>query len=638
MAWDGWYEFGGTEIINVDRTEAYAKHANMGWFKPVHENGSLAALLGEPEYASPLQDDAPWTDPDAPESYRFYGAYPLEITGVEDSTWTAPVTESTGDGGVVGRARRATRTMVFSLALLGADECAVDYGFRWLKNAMVAGPCGDDTQDCNTGSNLCFLACPPALDWNVPAPPPPAPPVLTIKRTNKITNPSFETGINGWSAIGSGGAVATTTSAALRGKQCMQVYQADVTGAGMNLTTPVDAVPNDVWTGSLSIRLVTGEPTNTVNVRLRAQPGNVVVTNQVVTLTSAWQRIAVTGTMPSGTTGVDVAVARSIAGVHRYWVDAVMLEQGAAIGAYFDGDTPDGPDGKYDWTGPRGASESVLSTVAAASVPEQSSLDDCWDKLLWSLHSATTTVGPLVTGKRTMGNGGCAWTVTVTVTAGNPVLFSDERPLIVGFGDPKVQVPYVGGVVPPGGSFDADGFVQTEVKCPVPTYQPVMDPLCPLVIPPPAVPAIPLSCFTFPVNYTRRQFVIPPDKVPLWSKVVPSFAIHAKKEVRSLRLRFYADPQGDGSTVDDPCVFCGDIVFSYIPAGETMIFDGADQIVYVQSPTKGKRRADSLVFGSDGKPFDWPELTCGFGYVVTLDLPQTATLPVVDMSLYAKAV
>lgn len=436
MAWRGWYQFGGVEVINTDRTEAYAQHANLSWFKPVYNNGNLAALLGDPEYATPLQDDAPWADPDEPASYGFFGAYPLDITGVEDSTWTANVIESTGDGGVVGRPRRASRTVVFSLALIAVDECSADYGFKWLKNAFLGGPCIGTQQDCNVGNTMCFLTCPPVLDWSV------------------------------------------------------------------------------------------------------------------------------------------------------------------------NGD-----------------------------------LDDCWDKWLQSLHNVTITSGPLVDGKRELTDGGAVWLVTVTVVAGNPVLFSDERPLIKGFGDPDVDIPYVGGVVPPGGSFDFDGYIQTEVACPVPIYNPVFDPLCPQVIPPPAVPAIALSCFDFPVNFLRRQFAIPAQNVPLWSKVVPYFEIHAvTKEVRSLRLRFYSDPDGDGSTLDDPCAFCGDIVFSYIPQGETMIFDGADHLVYVTSPTNGRRRADSLVFGSDGKPFEWPELTCGYGYIVALDMPQTQVPPIVDMSLFARAV
>jgi hypothetical protein len=78
-------------------------------------------------------------------------------------------------------------------------------------------------------------------------------------------------------------------------------------------------------------------------------------------------------------------------------------------------------------------------------------------------------------------------------------------------------------------------------------------------------------------------------------------------------------------------------VFSYIPANSTLIFDGSEKSVTLQSPGGGRRRADSLVFGSDGSPFVWPELTCGVGYIVTIDLPQTQAPPIIDMSLYFRA-
>ena len=92
MAWNGYFTFGGTEVINVARTEAYARNAGIGWFKPVYRNEALPLILGD-TYTSPLQDDAPWTDPDDLSSYDFYGVYPLDITGIEDSTVTAEVVE-----------------------------------------------------------------------------------------------------------------------------------------------------------------------------------------------------------------------------------------------------------------------------------------------------------------------------------------------------------------------------------------------------------------------------------------------------------------------------------------------------------------------------------------------------------------
>lgn len=452
MAWSGWFEFGGVEIINASRTEAYARHAGAGWFKAVVRNDDLVSILGDDRYDTPLQDDAPWVDPDDPDSFDFYGAYPIEVAGVENSTSVATVVESTLDGGVVGRQRHASRSMVFSVLLVGGSDCAVESGMRWLKAALQGGPCNDNASVRCGGADLCYLACTPCIDWAV----------------------------------------------------------------------------------------CSGDPT------------------------------------------------------------------------------------------------------------------ECLAPIQRHLRKVAATVGPVVTRKSTMRDGGAAWLVSFTLVAGNPFEFGSEVRLIHGFMNPFVEVPYVGGVVPDGGSFDADGFKQQDPTCATVVYQPLFDPLCPAILTPPAPPSVDLSCFSFPVNYIRRQFTIPAQYVTLWGDMLPVLQINSKAdEIRSLRLRFYTNPTGSGDPNEDPCSFCGDIVFSYIPPNSTLIFDASDRQVYIQTPGGGgNRRADSLVFGSDGGPFSWPELTCGIGYTVTIDLPQNykgsrahtagspktwSIPPVINLSLYPRA-
>ena len=43
------------------------------------------------------------------------------------------------------------------------------------------------------------------------------------------------------------------------------------------------------------------------------------------------------------------------------------------------------------------------------------------------------------------------------------------------------------------------------------------------------------------------------------------------------------------------------------------------------------------MFNTNGEPMEWPVLSCGFGYIVTVDTPQTATMPGVSLSLYSRA-
>lgn len=435
MAWDGYFTYAGQEFINAQRTQAYAEHAGAGWLKGCYEQGDLGTMLGE-RYRSTSLDPAPWTDPDAPESYGFYGVYPLGVTGIEDSTRVGIVVESTGDGGTVGRVRNATRAVVFNVALVGNSDCANDYGMRWLRRLLLGAACGTQANEACAGSDLCYLSCEPQLDWD------------------------------------------------------------------------------------------------------------------------------------HGGTLLD------------------------ALG--------------------------------------------CLDPYERSLRRVVFNTGPTLTSKQTMTDGSAVWTATMTATAGNPWEFGIETPIVESFSD-SVTHPYV---CEPAGLFNLHGPIVDDSSCRPVAYHPVFDPACPAFIEPPAPPSVPLGCYVAPGNWKRRQFTIPEEFIPLWGEVVPKIEIHAPatKPVRNLRLRFYADVDGDNNINDDICAYCGDIVISYVPAGETLVLDGSDQLVYVESPGgEGRRRADSLVFATDGTPFEWPVLSCGFGYIVAIDTEQTAVLPKVDLSLYARA-
>jgi hypothetical protein len=191
----------------------------------------------------------------------------------------------------------------------------------------------------------------------------------------------------------------------------------------------------------------------------------------------------------------------------------------------------------------------------------------------------------------------------------------------------------------PKGLVNMNGPIVDDSTCVTPTYMPVFNPMCPAVVPPLGPPPIPIGCYSPPLNWRRRQFTIPKEHIPLWMDVVPRIEVHAPelKATTNLRLRFYADVVGDNDITADACAYCGDIVISYVPPGQTLVIDGSEQQVYVESPGGTRRRADSLVFATDGGPFTWPVLSCGFGYIVTIDSEQTATAPSLDLSLIGRA-
>jgi hypothetical protein len=166
MGYEGWLSLAGTEIVNNERVRAYAA-SMVPMLQMPNADGcesapdALHRILDDEEYRTPLLDDAPWTDPDDPDTYDFCGVLGLGVTGLIDSTRTGTVVESTADGGgIVGR-RRATRAVRVSALLVGATQASVEAGQQWLNAAME----GDCDGDCN-GSDLCFLqALVDPQDW-----------------------------------------------------------------------------------------------------------------------------------------------------------------------------------------------------------------------------------------------------------------------------------------------------------------------------------------------------------------------------------------------------------------------------------------------------------------------------------------
>lgn len=182
MAWEEWFCFGGTEIINNARVRGYAETA--GCMIPLFQDpgceGAVDALNDgvayvantvpsmiyngieppTPTMRSFAPEDAPWYEntTGAPE---FLGVYCISATGLEGSTMSAPVTEGVLDGGVVGRQRMATREIRFRVLLLGLSDVGAEYGMTWLQNMLRASGCGSHGTGCSS-SDLTFMhSCPP---------------------------------------------------------------------------------------------------------------------------------------------------------------------------------------------------------------------------------------------------------------------------------------------------------------------------------------------------------------------------------------------------------------------------------------------------------------------------------------------
>lgn len=157
---------------------------------------------------------------------------------------------------------------------------------------------------------------------------------------------------------------------------------------------------------------------------------------------------------------------------------------------------------------------------------------------------------------------------------------------------------------------------------------PLLDPSCPPVPAPPRPPTVPDDCITNLPYLQRFGYRIPADLVPEWHDSVPVITLKTRsQEVRQVRLRFYQIIQGVAEPIPtiDPCGYCGEFLLSYLPADTSLVIDGSRETALATLPGGQVRNASTLLYGSNGTPFTWPVLTCGTGYMMTIDLTNATT-------------
>jgi hypothetical protein len=758
--YNGYFTYDDTEILNTQRTVAYAEHLGAGWVKNPERPDvtDLAPLLGQPPYASPVQDHPAWFDPDDPDTWNFYGLLPIEITGLDDSTRTAAVTEGTSDGGTVQRVRNQTRNAVFHVLLLGDSDAACNAGMEWLKYALL-GRCGS-TAAASTcgGAELEFFSALPDVDptdadypdgcltdyyrclykttfvdgphilskrsisggsgafWEVEFTCTSGAPSLfgvgqpvmagmfktgatttVVDRTNLCTNPNFETNISGWQYTGTPGTVlswstekalshthslkcvwqrspnvltgdaagfdggtvggwtgsATTGSAPVltnstlhpqAGTRCLQIAWGDATGPAANLTVTglvvgtryVASCSVFVPPGSADVQLgvtgmTPGTPTPIKNTLTRIQFAF------TATATSHQLRLLTATSTAAGQLAfmdtVDVSIAPYLPGVYFNLPTVAGATYTVSARVYVpSGSLP------VEWIATAGgifAGNSIFST-----------LFDAWDTIYLTFTAAAA-------------NHWIMLSYGTAVALGGEVVYLDsviiEKSPAVGtfFDGASSQCRWLGTanasqsqhlatvptapINPAGGRFDDHGSSLVDTLCPEPTFTPINDPTCITVVPPPPPPVVATACFVPPTNWIRYAAEIPAALVPAWRHIVPVVTLTAQGESRWVRLRFFADPDGSFTVGGlDPCAFVGEFLVTYLPDKAVLTIDGTKQTVRIVTGSID-RNASQLVFASDGGPYSWPELSCGYGYIMTIDCPAAVHAPAVDLTVMTKA-
>lgn len=619
--WDGYFSLDGQEIINVSRTEAYAAEAQARWFKPLFENDDLAAMLGHTDYVSPVIDSAPWYDPLVAASEDFWGLYPLDISGIEDSSRSATVIESTIDGAIPGRIRHGSKTAVFNAILLGRNEKAVAYGIRWLRRALLGDFCDDTTvADYGLGHEAIFLAHRPEIDVTESPTQTMAGLVRTVRRFSVNVGPTI---------------TAKRTMDTCEGEMWMVTFTATIGdpaiyGAPIPIlqgwldgTAPTSETPNLQSDSSLELQSTTNWVAGSGGVR------------SFVTTDEAPQG-AVVGQLDSPAAGnpyvqsaADALIPIAPADIGQYltmyaqmrWVGAntpnpltrmnvLFLDAAFATvaGGSFIG-TPFAPDTDFQRV------QNNDNVIPAGSV---------WARVRFIIN--TSVIGDAIQFDE------------VFATIGANIVNAGPHPTWVPHEDEVFINPDPWAPDAVAGTFDNDATVFTEVECGDDTWEPIYDPLCPPLVAPPTPPSVPLGCLDLPLEFDRRTVVIPAANVPLWDQVAPVVSLYAPDIMRNVRVRFYTDPSGDLDPAADPCTFNADLVVSYIPAEATLRIDAAAREVWVETVAGQTRRADRLVTTSESKPIDWPLLSCGHQQIMTLDTEVGAPAPAVDLTFTPRVV
>lgn len=157
MAYDGWLEFNGVELVNLSRTVQLAEAIGYDalWIN-LDDVAWIDGAVGGVDYE--LVNNAPWYDENYPASGEFAGIVPLGFPGLDDSTTEASTVEYITDGGRSGKQRNSTLSIVASVAIIASTARGAEFGKRWLDRMLR----NSDAQTFCAGAELKYFRYPDA--------------------------------------------------------------------------------------------------------------------------------------------------------------------------------------------------------------------------------------------------------------------------------------------------------------------------------------------------------------------------------------------------------------------------------------------------------------------------------------------
>lgn len=189
-----------------------------------------------------------------------------------------------------------------------------------------------------------------------------------------------------------------------------------------------------------------------------------------------------------------------------------------------------------------------------------------------------------------------------------------------------------------GDSADVPGFhyqwagtanesVSERLIVPVADSDPLEDPDCPPLPPPPTPPFIESDCFDETGIWRRYTLQVPEDEVRASGATVLTITMRTLTlPERQVRIRLYPNPDGLAPEDVDLSLWEAEMILSYIPADTVITLDGITRLAWAEVAGRDPVPASRLLYGSNNTPATWTDLTCGHGYVMTLDVPPESPL------------
>jgi hypothetical protein len=241
-----------------------------------------------------------------------------------------------------------------------------------------------------------------------------------------------------------------------------------------------------------------------------------------------------------------------------------------------------------------------------------------WTRLSVSGVSPTTAVTAVVRVKDATGTGFVTW-------KSGEWLDADDAMVSLG-----VLFPWFSGDTPDTPGIDnqwlgtPNASVSAQYTVPVAASNPLADPDCPAPPAPPSLPTIPSECIDETGTWRQYAISIPAGEVRLWSSALPTLILStAANAERQVRIRYFPNPTDDAAAALGGA-WEAEQILTYVPPNADIRLDGVTELVTAVVNGGASLPADELLYGTAGTPASWPELRCGIGYVVTMDVPLEA--------------